>query len=289
MKLLRYGPQGQERPGLLDDEGRVRDLSGLLQDIDAATLAPDRLAALRTLDARRLPLVPGPVRFGVPWTGVGKFIAVGLNYRAHAAESGMPLPEQPVLFPKWTSCLSGPDDDIALPHAACKLDWEVELGIVIGTRARDVPEQRALTHVAGYCLANDVSDRHFQFEGGGGQWGKGKGFDGFGPVGPWLVTADEVRDPQALGLWLAVNGQTMQQSSTADMVFGCAALVSHCSRFMTLEPGDLIITGTPQGVGLGQKPPRFLQPGDVVNLGIDGLGTQTQRIVQRADTANLGC
>ena len=285
MKLLRYGPRGQERPGLLDEEGRVRDLSGLLADIDASTLAPQRLAALRALDARRLPLVAEPVRYGVPWTGVRKFIAVGLNYRAHAAESGMPLPEQPVLFPKWTSCLSGADDDIAWPHAQCQLDWEVELGIVIGTQARHVPEAQALWHVAGYCLANDVSDRHFQLHGGGGQWGKGKGFDGFGPVGPWLVTADEVLDPQALELWLTVNGQTMQRSSTTDMVFGCAALVSHCSRFMTLEPGDLIITGTPQGVGLGQKPPRFLQPGDVVQLGITGLGTQTQRILPMAEVA----
>ena len=285
MKLLRYGPRGQERPGLLDEEGRVRDLSGLLADIDASTLAPQRLAALRALDARRLPLVAEPARYGVPWTGVRKFIAVGLNYRAHAAESGMPLPEQPVLFPKWTSCLSGADDDIAWPHAQCQLDWEVELGIVIGTQARHVPEAQALWHVAGYCLANDVSDRHFQLHGGGGQWGKGKGFDGFGPVGPWLVTADEVLDPQALELWLTVNGQTMQRSSTTDMVFGCAALVSHCSCFMTLEPGDLIITGTPQGVGLGQKPPRFLQPGDVVQLGITGLGTQTQRILPMAEVA----
>ena len=210
-----------------------------------------------------------------------KFIAVGLNYRAHAAEGGMPVPDQPVLFPKWTSCLSGPDDDIVVPHERCKLDWEVELGIVIGTTARDVPEARALEHVAGYCVSNDVSDRHFQFEGGGGQWGKGKGFDTFGPVGPWLVTVDEVPDPQKLDLWLKVNGETMQHSSTADMVFDCAQLVSHCSRFMTLEPGDLIITGTPQGVGLGMKPPRFLQAGDVVTLGITGLGTQTQRVVAR--------
>lgn len=281
MKLLRYGPRGQERPGLLDAEGGVRDLSGLLRDIDPATLGRDTLAALRAIDPRRLPLVSDPVRFGVPWTGVGKFIAVGLNYRAHAAEGGMPVPEQPVLFPKWQSCLSGADDDVVIPHDGCKLDWEVELGIVIGATARDVPEERALHHVAGYCVANDVSDRHFQFEGGAGQWGKGKGFDTFGPVGPWLVTADEVPDPQALDLWLTVNGEAMQKSNTSDMVFGCAHLVSHCSRFMTLEPGDLIITGTPQGVGLGMKPPRFLREGDVVSLGIAGLGTQTQRIVSR--------
>lgn len=193
----------------------------------------------------------------------------------------MPVPEQPVLFPKWTSCLSGPDDDVVVPHERCKLDWEVELGIVIGATARHVSEERALDCVAGYCVANDVSDRHYQFEGGAGQWGKGKGFDTFGPVGPYLVTADEVPDPQALGLWLKVNGETMQESNTSDMVFSCAHLVSHCSRFMTLEPGDLIITGTPQGVGLGMKPPRFLRAGDVVTLGIAGLGTQTQRVVSR--------
>ena len=265
---------------MLDAQGGVRDLSGLLPDIDAATLRPQALAALRAVDPLSLPLVPGPVRFGVPWSGLRKFIAVGLNYRAHAAEGGMPIPEQPVLFPKWASCLSGPDDDVVIPHAACKLDWEVELGIVIGRTARHVTEKEALDHVAGYCVSNDVSDRHFQFEGGAGQWGKGKGFDTFGPVGPWLVTADEVPDPQALELWLEVNGQRMQHSSTSDMIFGCAHLVSHCSRFMTLEPGDLIITGTPQGVGLGMKPPRFLRAGDVVSLGISGLGKQTQRIVE---------
>ncbi|WP_332813099.1 fumarylacetoacetate hydrolase family protein [Ramlibacter sp.] len=281
MKLLRYGPPGQERPGLLDAQGNLRDLSALLRDIDSATLSPRTLAALRALDPQALPRVPAPVRLGVPWSGIGKFIAVGLNYRAHAAEGGIPVPDQPVLFPKWLSCLSGANDDVLIPHEACKLDWEVELGIVIGTTARDVPEDRALEHVAGYCVANDVSDRHYQFEGGAGQWGKGKGFDTFGPVGPYLVTADEVPDPQALDLWLSVNGETMQQSNTSDMVFGCASLVSHCSRFMTLEPGDLIITGTPQGVGLGMKPPRFLRDGDVVTLGIAGLGTQTQRIVAR--------
>lgn len=281
MKLLRYGAPGQERPGLLDSQGGVRDLSALVRDIDASTLSRDTLAALRAVDPQRLPLVAQPARFGVPWSGVGKFIAVGLNYRAHAAEGGMPVPEQPVLFPKWQSCLSGANDDIVIPHDACKLDWEVELGIVIGATARDVPKERALDYVAGYCVANDVSDRHYQFEGGGGQWGKGKGFDTFGPVGPYLVTSDEVPDPQVLDLWLKVNGETMQNSNTADMVFSCAMLVSHCSRFMTLEPGDLIITGTPQGVGLGMKPPRFLRAGDVVTLGITGLGEQAQRVVTR--------
>jgi 2-keto-4-pentenoate hydratase/2-oxohepta-3-ene-1,7-dioic acid hydratase in catechol pathway len=279
MKLLRYGAPGQERPGLLDSKGKIRDLSVLLRDIDATTLDRSTLAALRALDPEALPLVNAPVRLAVPWTGMKKFVAVGLNYRAHAAEGGMPVPEQPVLFPKWSSCLSGPDDDVVIPYDGCKLDWEVELGIVIGATARNVSEQAALDHVAGYCVANDVSDRHYQFEGGGGQWGKGKGFDTFGPVGPYLVTADEVPDPQALDLWLKVNGETMQNSNTADMVFNCAHLVSHCSRFMTLEPGDLIITGTPQGVGLGMKPPRFLRAGDIVSLGIAGLGQQTQRIV----------
>jgi len=281
MKLLRYGAPGQERPGLLDAQGNARDLSALLGDIDAATLSRESMAALRAIDPRQLPLVPTGARLGVPWKGVRKFIAVGLNYRAHAAEGGMPVPDEPVLFPKWTSCLGGADDDIVVPHDRCKLDWEVELGIVIGTTARDVPEERALEYVAGYCVSNDVSDRHFQFEGGGGQWGKGKGFDTFGPVGPWLVTSDEVPDPQKLDLWLKVNGETMQNSNTADMVFGCAHLVSHCSHFMTLEPGDLIITGTPQGVGLGMKPPRFLKVGDVITLGITGLGAQTQRVVAR--------
>jgi 2-keto-4-pentenoate hydratase/2-oxohepta-3-ene-1,7-dioic acid hydratase in catechol pathway len=279
MKLLRYGPNGQERPGMLDRQGKIRDLSALLRDIDTTTLDSAALAALRAIDPEALPLVSGPVRLGVPWSGTKKFIAIGLNYRAHAAEGGMPVPEQPVVFPKWTSCLGGADDDIVIPHAACKLDWEVELGIVIGTRARNVAEADARQHVAGYCVSNDVSDRHFQFEGGAGQWGKGKGFDTFGPVGPWLVTADEVPNPQALDLWLKVNGETMQSSNTSDMVFSCAHLVSHCSRFMTLEPGDLIITGTPQGVGLGMKPPRFLRAGDVVTLGITGLGQQTQRVV----------
>jgi len=271
---------------MLDAQGGVRDLSGLLRDIDAAALQPEALAVLRALDPLSLPLVPAPVRLGVPWSGLKKFIAVGLNYRAHAAEGGIPVPEQPVLFPKWTSCLSGPDDDVIIPHPACKLDWEVELGIVIGRRTRHVAEEEALGCVAGYCVANDVSDRHFQFEGGAGQWGKGKGFDTFGPVGPHLVTADEVPDPQALELWLDVNGQRMQHSSTADMIFSCAHLVSHCSRFMTLEPGDLIITGTPQGVGLGMKPPRFLRAGEVVTLGISGLGSQSQRIVESAHTAS---
>lgn len=287
MKLLRHGPLGQERPGLLDAEGGVRDLGDLLADFTPETLRPASLAALKAIDPLRLPLVAAGTRLGTPCGGIRKFVAVGLNYRAHALESGAAIPSQPVLFPKWSSCLAGPDDDIVIPYAECQLDWEVELGLVIGTPARAVSVDQALDHVAGYCLANDVSDRKLQFDGGAGQWGKGKGVDGFGPVGPWLVTRDEIADPQNLALWLSVNGQRMQSSNTADMIFSCAELVSHCSHVMTLEPGDLIITGTPQGVGLGFKPPRYLQAGDTVELGIDGLGVQRQRIVGRSARSSL--
>lgn len=276
MKLLRYGPVGQEKPGLLDAEGGIRDLSGLIPDIDPARLAPAALAALRAVDPARLPRVAGKPRLGVPVSGVGKFVAIGLNYHDHAREAGLPVPAEPVMFPKWTSCLSGPDDPIVPPPDACKVDWEVELAIIIGSRARNVAESEALAHVAGYAVANDLSERWYQLERSGGQWGKGKGFDSFGPVGPWLVTADEVADPQNLNLWLTVNGETMQQGNTALMIFSCAYLVSYCSRMMTLEPGDILITGTPPGVGMGRQPPRFLQAGDVVELGIDGLGSQRQ-------------
>lgn len=282
MKLLRYGLPGQERPGVLDADGNIRALGALIRDIDASTLTADTLAALRALDLNALPIVDQPVRLGVPWTGMRKFIAIGLNYRAHAEEGGVPVPEQPVLFPKWTSCLSGPNDPIVIPHDKCQLDWEAELGVVIGRTARNVSEAEALEYVAGYCVANDVSDRYYQFNGGAGQWGKGKGFDTFGPVGPWLVTRDEVPDPQALEIWLTVNGEEMQRSNTADMIFSCAHLVSHCSQFMTLEPGDLVITGTPSGVGLGRKPPRYLKPGDVVTLGITGLGVQSQQVMEKS-------
>jgi 2-keto-4-pentenoate hydratase/2-oxohepta-3-ene-1,7-dioic acid hydratase in catechol pathway len=264
---------------MLDDEGRIRDLGDLIPDIDPERLRPAALHALRAIDPRHLPLVDSGTRLGTPWRGMGQFIAVGLNYRAHAAETKSPIPDQPVLFAKWLSCLSGPDDDIIYPHDACMLDWEVELGIVIGSTARRVSEPDALKHVAGYCLSNDVSDRYFQKNGGAGQWGKGKGFESFGPVGPYLVTAEEIPDVQNLDLWLSVNGVQMQRSNTSDMIFSCAKIVSHCSLFMTLEPGDLIITGTPQGVGWGMNPPVFLKPGDLVRLGIDGLGTQTQRVV----------
>lgn len=279
MKLLRYGPRGQEKPGMLDADGRIRDLSGLLDDIGPRALGRAGQTVLRALDPPRLPLVEGNPRLGMPWSGATKIVAIGLNYRDHAQEAGLTIPDEPVMFAKWLSCLNGPDDDVVAPIEATKLDWEVELGIVIGTRAADVAEAEALDHVAGYCVANDVTDRAFQMERSGGQWSKGKGFDTFGPVGPWLVTADEVPDPQALSLWLDVNGEPMQRGHTSTMIFGCARLVSYCSRMMTLEPGDLIVTGTPPGVGMGMRPPRYLQVGDVMTLGIEGLGTQTQRLV----------
>jgi len=282
MKLLRYGPAGQEKPGMLDDEGNIRDLSGLLNDITARTLTPAALDVLRAIDPTRLPRVTGSPRLGAPWSGMQKFIAIGLNYLDHAKESNMEPPTEPIMFPKWSSCLCGPNDDIIQPAESTKLDWEVELGIVIGRQARQVSEADALNHVAGYCVSNDVSERLFQIERSGGQWGKGKGFDSFGPVGPWMVSADEVGDPQTLDLWLDVNGKRMQTGNTRTMIFSCAQLVSYCSRMMTLEPGDLIITGTPPGVGLGMKPPVFLKPGDVVTLGISKLGTQTQKVVAAA-------
>lgn len=279
MKLLRYGPPGLEKPGLLDSEGNIRDLSGLLDDITPEILAPDALAVLRAIDPQRLPRVEGEPRLGVPWSGMSKFVAIGLNYHDHAREAGMVVPSEPVLFPKWLSCLSGPNDDIVQPPGSTKLDWEVELGIVIGRKARNIAEADALQYVAGYCVANDVSERAFQIERSGGQWGKGKGFDTFGPVGPYLVTADEAGDPQNLDMWLDVNGERKQTGNTANMVFSCAYLVSYCSRVMTLEAGDLIITGTPPGVGMGFNPPQYLEPGDVVELGIAKMGQQRQRVV----------
>ena len=279
MKLLRYGPSGQEKPGLLDENGNIRDLSGLLDDISAKMLNPDALSVLKAIDSERLPLVAGSPRLGVPWKGVSKYIAIGLNYHDHAKEAGMQIPTEPVMFPKWLSCLCGPNDDTVLPPESSKGDWEVELGIVIGRQARNITEADALQYVAGYCVANDVTERAFQLERSGGQWGKGKGFDTFGPVGPYLVTADEVGDPQNLDLWLNVNGERKQTGNTANMIFSCAYLVSYCSRMMTLEPGDLIITGTPPGVGMGFNPPQFLNPGDVVELGIAKLGQQRQRVV----------
>ena len=279
MKLLRYGPAGRERPGLLDAEGRIRDLSAHLPDLGPDALAPERLAALARLDPSSLPLVEGAPRLGVPVAGVGKFIAIGLNYADHAAESNLPIPTEPVVFTKAISSLSGPNDAVMLPRDSVKGDWEVELGIVIGRRAAYVEEAEALAHVAGYCLVNDVSEREFQIE-RGGTWDKGKGCDTFGPVGPWLVTADEVGDPQDLDMWLDLNGRRMQTGNTRTMIFGCAEIVSYVSRFMTLMPGDIITTGTPPGVGMGIKPaPVYLKPGDVMTLGIAKLGEQRQEVM----------
>jgi 2,4-didehydro-3-deoxy-L-rhamnonate hydrolase len=284
VKLLRYGPPGQERPGVLDAQGRVRDLSGVVADIGGAALTPAGLARLRATPIDGLPLVPGvpqrDLRLGPCVGGVGKFICIGLNYADHAAESNMPLPKEPVVFSKWTSAIVGPDDDVEIPRGSSRTDWEVELGVVIGAGGRYIAEADALRHVAGYCVVNDVSEREVQLERGGGQWDKGKGHDTFGPIGPWLVTADEVPDPQALGLWLEVDGHRYQDGNTRTMVFGVAQLVAHLSRFMSLQPGDIVSTGTPPGVGLGQKPPRYLVAGQVMRLGIAGLGEQRQRTVQ---------
>ena len=277
MKLLRHGPKGQEKPGLLDESGQVRDLSALLSEITPATLSPGGLAALASIDVSQLPIVPQG-RLAVPWTGMGKFVAIGLNYADHAAESNMPIPKEPVIFMKTLECAVGANHPVVLPQGSVKGDWEVELGVVIGSRARYVSEADALKHVAGYCVVNDLSEREFQLE-RGGQWDKGKGCDTFGPVGPWLVTADEVGDPQNLSMWLDVNGQRRQTGSTRTMIFGIAQLISYLSRFMTLQPGDLITTGTPPGVGMGMKPtPQFLKPGDHIRLGIERLGEQDQTV-----------
>ena len=277
MKLLRHGPKGQEKPALLDASGQVRDLSAVLADITPSTLSPAGLARLRGLDTSTLPVVPLQ-RLAVPWAGMEKFVAIGLNYADHAAESNMPIPKEPIVFMKTTSCAIGCNDPVVLPQGSVKSDWEIELGIVIGSTARYVSEADALGCVAGYCVVNDVSEREYQLE-RGGQWDKGKGCDTFGPVGPWMVTADEVGDPQALSMWLDVNGHRWQNGSTRTMIFGAATLVSYLSRFMTLNPGDLITTGTPPGVGLGAKPnPVFLKPGDVMKLGIEKLGEQQQTV-----------
>jgi 2,4-didehydro-3-deoxy-L-rhamnonate hydrolase len=278
MKLMRYGAKGAAKPALVDAHGVVRDLSGTLNDITAQTLTPHSLARLREIDPATLPVVAEPGRIAPPWSGMGKFICVGLNYADHAAESNMPVPAEPVLFTKAISALVGCNDAVVLPQGSVKGDWEVELGVVIGSKARYVSEADALKFVAGYCLVNDVSEREYQLE-RGGTWDKGKGCDTFGPVGPWMVTADEVPDPQALPMWLDVNGQRMQTGNTKTMVFGVAQLVSYISRFMTLLPGDLISTGTPPGVGMGKKPnPIYLKAGDEMRLGIAGLGEQHQRV-----------
>lgn len=281
MKLLRHGPLGQERPGLCDEQGRIRDLSGLVPDWTPEQLAPQALATLAqqvATQADRLPLVPPGTRLGVPIAGIRQFLGIGLNYRQHAIEAGMAIPTEPIVFSKSITALAGPDDDLPLPMGSVALDYEVELGIVIGSTARRVPRAQALQHVAGYVLANDVSERDWQLH-RGGQWLKGKCHDGFGPIGPWLVTTDEVPDPQQLGLQLWVNGQARQDSSTADMIFGVEEIVSYLSQFMTLLPGDVIVTGTPQGVGMGFKPPKYLQHGDVVELFSPQLGRQRQRVV----------
>jgi len=281
MKLLRHGPAGLEKPGMLDAQGQVRDLAGVVHDIAGATLTDAGLTSLRAVDPRTLPLVAPGTRLGPCVGAVGKFVCIGLNYADHAAESGMPIPAEPVVFGKWTSAIAGPDDAIEIPLGSTKTDWEVELGVVIGQGGRYIPEADALRHVAGYCVVNDISEREYQLE-RGGQWDKGKGCDTFGPIGPWLVTRDEVPDPQRLGLWLELNGRRMQAGSTRTMVFGVAHIVSYLSRFMSLQPGDVISTGTPPGVGLGQKPPLYLRAGDVMRLGIDGLGQQTQRVIDAA-------
>ncbi len=279
MKLLRYGPVGQEKPGTLDSEGRIRDLSGIVADITPDQLWGEGLAALKAVDPESLPLVEGSPRYGVPVNGVRKFIAIGLNFADHAAESNLPIPEEPVVFTKAVSCLTGPNDTVVIPRGSEKTDWEVELGIVIGKRASYVEQADALDHVAGYVLINDVSERAFQTE-RGGTWDKGKGCDTFGPVGPWIVTPDEIGDVQQLDMWLDLNGKRMQTGNTKTMIFGVAEIVSYVSQFMTLEPGDLITTGTPPGVGLGQKPePFYLKAGDVMELGIEKLGVQRQQVV----------
>ncbi|MBB3807072.1 fumarylacetoacetate hydrolase family protein [Xanthomonas cannabis] len=278
MKLVRVGAEGHERPGLIDSEGRIRDLSGVIDDVAGEHITNAGLEKLRALDVTTLPLVEGEQRYGAAVGRIGKFICVGLNYADHAAESGMEVPKMPILFMKATTAVCGPNDTVIIPRGSVKSDWEVELGVVIGDVARDVSVDEALNHVAGYAVINDLSEREFQLE-HGGQWVKGKSADTFGPIGPWLVTRDEIADPQNLSMWLEVNGHRYQNGSTRTMVFGVAELVSHISRYMTLMPGDVISTGTPPGVGLGQKPPVYLKPGDVMELEIEGLGRQRQPVV----------
>lgn len=278
MKLVRYGRPGNEKPGLIDADGKLRDLSSIIDDIAPAQLSDKSLAKLGRIKPANLPAVRGKPRFGVPLSGIGKIVAIGLNYADHAAEAGLRVPTEPIIFMKAITCLNGPNDDVMLPKEVTKADWEVELGVVIGTKAQYVSERQALSHVAGYCIVNDVSERAFQTE-RGGTWDKGKGCDTFGPVGPWLVTRDEITNPQRLNLWLDLNGERCQNGNTRTMIFSVAKIVSYVSRFMTLMPGDVIATGTPPGVGMGMKPPRFLAAGDEMRLGIDGLGEQHQRVV----------
>jgi 2,4-diketo-3-deoxy-L-fuconate hydrolase len=278
MKLVRYGNPGKEKPGLIDDKGQLRDLSAVVKDIGPEQLGDAAIAKLRKQKLDKLPLVRGKPRLGSPVANVGKFIAIGLNYADHAAESGLPVPKEPVVFMKANSCIQGPNDPVMLPKGSVKSDWEVELGVVIGTRARYVSQKSALDCVAGYCTINDISEREYQIE-RGGTWDKGKGCDTFGPIGPWLVTRDEIENPQKLAMWLDLNGQRVQTGSTKTMIFSVAKIVSYVSQFMTLMPGDVITTGTPPGVGMGMKPPLFLKKGDVMTLGIEGLGEQRQEVV----------
>jgi 2,4-diketo-3-deoxy-L-fuconate hydrolase len=280
MKLCRYGKNGFEKPGMIDSEGRLRDLSKVVENIGPNELSPRGLKMLAKVKAETLPVVANGPRMGVPFVGIGKFVAIGLNYSDHAKETGAPNPTEPIIFMKATTCINGPNDDVIQPRNSTKLDWEVELGIVIGSKAQYVSEAEALKYIAGYCVINDVSERAFQIGRPGGQWDKGKGFDTSGPIGPWLVTTDEITDPQNLDMWLDVNGKRMQTGNTRTMIFGCARIVSDVSQYMTLLPGDVICTGTPPGVGLGMKPePVFLKPGDVMTLGIRGLGEQKQKVV----------
>lgn len=281
MKLLRYGPSGQEKAGILDADGNIRDLSAHVRDLTGDVLSDESLARLAALNPQELPLVKEPGRIGACVAGVGKFMAIGLNFADHAKEAGMAEPAEPILFTKYTSCLNGPDDDVVLPRGSVKTDWEAELGVVIGTAAKYVNEADALNHVAGYCVVNDISERAFQLE-STGHWVKGKSCDTFGPIGPWLVTRDEVADPQALDIWLDVNGERRQTGNTRTMIFSVAHIVSYLSGFFTLHPGDVICTGTPPGVGMGMKPQQFLKPGDEMRLGVRGLGEQRQRVVADA-------
>ena len=277
MKLLRYGPAGREKPGMLDSMGKIRDLSKVVSGIGWGEISPAGLKALSKIKPESLPQVLGTPRLGVPYTGITKFVAVGLNYADHAKEAGMAIPAEPILFNKWTTSICGPNDDTVVPLGSTKMDWEVEIAIVIGKKCKEIEEKDAGKYIAGYCVVNDVSERNFQVE-RGSQWDRGKGCDTFGPIGPYLVTQDEVGDPQNLDMWLKVNGEVMQKGNTRTMIFSCHNIVAYCSRFMTLMPGDIITTGTPPGVGMGMKPSRFLKPGDIVELGIEKLGTQRQLI-----------
>jgi 2-keto-4-pentenoate hydratase/2-oxohepta-3-ene-1,7-dioic acid hydratase in catechol pathway len=279
MKLLRYGKLGKEKPGILDSEGRIRDLSAHVSDINGETISPKSLAKLRKIRIDSLPIVRGKPRIGACVNGSQKFVAIGLNYSDHAAESGMTVPPEPIIFTKHMNCISGPNDDVTLPPKSKKGDWEVELGVIIGTKAKNIKRADAMKHVAGYCTINDLSEREFQIE-RSGQWTKGKSYDTFGPIGPWLVTADEVKDPQKLHLWLELNGKRVQDGNTSTMVYGVEYLVAYLSEFFTLMPGDIITTGTPPGVGMGMKPQRFLKPGDKMRVGIEGLGEQNQVVVR---------